>query len=127
MIIDVFKPDFINTHFAVPTGPAAVMLAQRNRIPHALCIHGGDIFDPSKRLSPHRTPGLRQTVRWVLRRVDRVLAASHNTAENAKRIYGVPDEIVIIPHGIKMPARIGFDRSRPLLSVNPRAQWSRWH
>lgn len=102
-LINRERPDLINTHFAVPTGPAGVVLARRNRLPHALCIHGGDIFDPSKKLSPHRTPGLKQTVRWVLHRVDRVLAQSQNTAENARRIYGYSGDIGIIPHGLKEP------------------------
>lgn len=103
VVIDEMKPDVINTHFAVPTGPSAVRLARRNRLPHALCIHGGDIFDPSKRLSPHRHFVLRRTVRNVLGRVDRILAQSRDTAENAKRIYGISREIEIIPHGLKVP------------------------
>ncbi len=103
-LIDTMKPDLINTHFAVPTGPSAVKLARRNGLPHALCIHGGDIFDPSKALSPHRIPGLRHTVRWVLRHVDRIVAQSRNTRDNARRYYGITGDIDIIPHGLKRPA-----------------------
>jgi glycosyltransferase involved in cell wall biosynthesis len=109
-LIDRTRFHLINSHFAVPTGPSAVVLAGRNRIPHALCIHGGDIYDPSKRLSPHRTPALRQTVGWVLRRADRVLAQSRNTADNSRRIYGYDKEITIIPHGLKEPVLPRFSR-----------------
>jgi glycosyltransferase involved in cell wall biosynthesis len=115
-LIDRIKPDLINSHFAVPTGPSAVVLARSNRIPHALCVHGGDIYDPSKRLSPHRMPGLRHTVRWVLRRADRVLAQSRNTADNARRIYGYEKEITIIPHGLKQPVLPPFSRKELGLS-----------
>jgi glycosyltransferase involved in cell wall biosynthesis len=115
-LIDRIKPDLINSHFAVPTGPSAVVLARSNRIPHALCVHGGDIYDPSKRLSPHWTPGLHQTVRWVLRRADRVLAQSRNTADNARRIYGYEKEIPIIPHGLKEPVLPPFSRKELGLS-----------
>jgi glycosyltransferase involved in cell wall biosynthesis len=115
-LIDRIKPDIINSHFAVPTGPSAVVLARSNRIPHALCVHGGDIYDPSKRLSPHRMPGLRHTVRWVLRRADRVLAQSRNTADNARRIYGYKKEITIIPHGLKQPVLPPFSRKELGLS-----------
>lgn len=102
-LIDEMKPDILNSHFAIPTGPSVVKLARRNAVPHALCIHGGDIFDPSKSLSPHRIPVLKRTVRWVLDAADRVLAQSKNTAENARRIYGYGREIPIIPHGLKVP------------------------
>lgn len=118
-LIDHLRPDIINTHFAVPTGPAPVLLARRHGLPHALCIHGGDIFDPSKRLSPHRWPGLRHTVRWVLNRADRVLAASTNTSQNAKRIYGYHQPIGIIPHGLPRPDLPAADRSP--LPVDPDA------
>jgi len=97
------RPDVINSHFAVPTGPSATRLARRHGIPHVLCIHGGDIFDPSKRLSPHRLPVVRRVVRWVLRSADRVAAPSRNTAENARRWYGHDGAIEIIPHGIAHP------------------------
>jgi glycosyltransferase involved in cell wall biosynthesis len=108
--INKTKPDLINSHFAIPTGPSAALLARRNRIPHVLSIHGGDIYDPSKRLSPHHTPGLHQTVGWVLRCADRVAAQSKNTADNARRIYGYQKEITIIPLGLKEPVVPSFSR-----------------
>jgi glycosyltransferase involved in cell wall biosynthesis len=115
-LINKIKPDLINSHFAIPTGPSAVLLARRNRIPHVLSIHGGDIYDPSKRLSPHRTPGLHQTVGWVLRKADHVAAQSENTADNARRIYGYEKEITIIPHGLKQPLSPPFSRKELGLS-----------
>src|SRR5690606_27050876 len=102
-LIRAARPDVINSHFAVPTAPSATRLALRHRIPHVLCIHGGDIFDPSKRLSPHRLPGVREVVRWVLRSADRVTAPSRNTAANARRWYGHRGPIEIIPHGMARP------------------------
>ena len=110
-LIDALKPDIINSHFAVPTGPSAVLLARRNRIPHALCIHGGDIYDPSKKLSPHRNILLRRTVRWVLHKSDRVLAQSKNTSENARQIYGYNSPVTIIPHGLRAPSLPSFSRT----------------
>ena len=109
-LIRARRPDVINSHFAVPTGPSAARLALRHRIPHVLCIHGGDIFDPSKRLSPHRLPPVRRVVRWVLRTADRVVAPSHNTADNARRWYGHSGPITIIPHGLRYPVVPPADR-----------------
>lgn len=111
-LIDEIRPDVINTHFAVPTGPSAIILARRNRVPHILSIHGGDIYDPSKRLSPHRTPVLRRTVRWVLEHADRVVAQSRNTAENARRIYSYSRKMEIIPLGLKVPDLPPFSRGK---------------
>jgi hypothetical protein len=44
--------DLRNAHFAVPTGPAPVILARMARIPHVISLHGGDINDPSKTPAP---------------------------------------------------------------------------
>jgi glycosyltransferase involved in cell wall biosynthesis len=115
-LVSEMKPDLINSHFAIPTGPSAALLARRNRIPHVLSIHGGDIYDPSKLLSPHHTPGLHQTVGWVLRCADRVAAQSQNTAENARNIYGYRTEITIIPLGLKEPVLPSFSRKELGLS-----------
>ncbi len=79
--------DLVHSSFAVPSGPSGLRLARRAGIPHVLSVHGGDIYDPSKRLSPHRTPFLRQTVRWVVRGSDRVVAQSTDTARRTREIY----------------------------------------
>jgi len=115
-LINKRKPDLINSHFAIPTGPSGVLLARRNRIPHVLSIHGGDIYDPSKLLSPHHTPGLHQTVGWVLRAASRVAAQSQNTAENAGKIYGYEKKIAIVPLGLKQPVLPSFSRKELGLS-----------
>jgi glycosyltransferase involved in cell wall biosynthesis len=79
--------DLVHSSFAVPSGPSGLMLARRAGVPHVLTVHGGDIYDPSKRLSPHRTPLLRQTVRWVVRESDRVVAQSTDTVRRTREIY----------------------------------------
>jgi len=93
--------DVINTHFAVPSGPAGQYLSNRFCVPNVLSLHGGDLFDPSKTLSPHRTFGLRQTVRKMLRSADRVVAQSSDTMENCRKYYGVDRRIDIVPLGIR--------------------------
>ncbi|HEX7077785.1 MAG TPA: glycosyltransferase family 4 protein [Candidatus Eisenbacteria bacterium] len=95
--------DLINSHFAVPTGPGSVPVAWTARIPHVLSLHGGDIYDPSKRLSPHRLFPLRWAVTAVLRASHAVVAQSQNTKENAYRYYDFRGPIEIIPLGIRQP------------------------
>jgi glycosyltransferase involved in cell wall biosynthesis len=94
------KFDIINSHFAVPSAPSADMVARWFSIPHVLSIHGGDIFDPSKRLSPHRLPVVRGFVSKLLKRADCVVAQSTDTANNARRYYRPERSIEIIPLGI---------------------------
>ncbi len=93
--------DVLNTHFAVPSGPAGHNLSGRFGVPNVLTIHGGDIFDPSKTLSPHHTFGLRQTVRRMLRGADRVVAQSSDTMGNSRKYYGIDRPIDIVPLGIR--------------------------
>jgi glycosyltransferase involved in cell wall biosynthesis len=95
--------DLVHSSFAVPSGPSGLLLARHFRLPHVLSLHGGDVYDPSKALSPHRTPGLKQTVRWVIQGSDRVVAQSSDTRRRAVDIYG-EREIDCIPLATERPA-----------------------
>lgn len=95
--------DLINAHFAVPTGPGSLPLARMAGIPHVLSLHGGDIYNPAYRFSPHRLPLIRGTVTSVLRRSDVVVAQSSNTRENAYKYYRYEGPIEVIPLGIPVP------------------------
>jgi glycosyltransferase involved in cell wall biosynthesis len=97
--------DVINTHFAVPTGPLGDWLSSRLRIPNVLSVHGGDLFDPSKKSSPHRHAFLRRAVARLLRKADSVVAQSRDTARNVEQIYGVERRVELIPLGIDRPPR----------------------
>lgn len=89
--------EFINTHFALPTGPLGVWMSKRFGIKNILSLHGGDIYDPTKRFSPHRKWYFRSVVRWVLRQSDVVTAQSSNTAGGVKKYYDDTKEIALIP------------------------------
>ncbi len=95
--------DLVNAHFAVPTGPGSLPLARLGGVPHVLSIHGGDIFDPSKRSSPHRVAPLRWAVKQLLMRSDRVVAQSTDTREKALHYYSPHRDIDVIPLGIRVP------------------------
>ena len=95
--------DIINTHFAVPSGPLGDWLSRRLGIPNVLSVHGGDLYDPSKKSSPHRHAFLRRAVAQLLRRADSVVAQSRDTARNVGQIYGVDRKVDLIPLGIDRP------------------------
>ena len=110
------KFDVIHTHFAIPSGPAGQYISDKYGIPNVLSIHGGDIFDPSKSLSPHDTICLKQTVRKMLIKADRVVAQSSDTKSNAEKYYGVDRKIDIVPLGIRpnpYPAKSRQDLGLP--------------
>jgi len=91
------KYDFINTHFAVPTGPLGVWMSRKYKIKNILSIHGGDVYDPSKNNSPHKKWYFRAVVNWVLNNSDFIVAQSSNTKDNTKKYYKCHKEIEIIP------------------------------
>jgi glycosyltransferase involved in cell wall biosynthesis len=95
--------DVVNTHFVVPTGPVGQWIADRYGIPNVLSVHGGDLYDPSKRLSPHRHGWMREPIRRMLQRADAVVAQSNNTLGNVSDIYGVRRNVDLIPLGIERP------------------------
>jgi len=97
------KFDIVNTHFAVPSGPLGSLMSRVFKCPNVLSILGGDIYDPSKMYSPHRTPFLSHTVRALLKDADRVVAGSDNTKQNAIKYYKVQRQIDVIPLGIRKP------------------------
>src|SRR5665647_458806 len=88
---------FINTHFAIPTGPLGIWISRRFNLPNILSIHGGDIYDPSKNSSPHKKWYLKKSVEWVLNNSSYVVAQSSNTKDNALTHYNVEKDINIIP------------------------------
>jgi glycosyltransferase involved in cell wall biosynthesis len=101
-----FKPrsfDVINTHFAVPSGPVGYVLSKALHVPNVLSIHGGDLFDPSRSLSPHKTPIISNLVSSMLRTAHRVIAQSNDTKGNAYKYYDIKRPIEVIPLGIKRP------------------------
>jgi len=95
--------DLIHSLFAIPSAPSAVLLAKYFHIPHLLSILGGDIYDPSKKLSPHKTPILHYMVKKIIDKVDRVVALSSDIKERATSHYQAPNEMDVIHLGIPEP------------------------
>jgi glycosyltransferase involved in cell wall biosynthesis len=98
--------DLVNTHFVVPSGPAGQVLARLNGAPHVLSLHGGDLYDPSKRVSPHRHAWLRGPIRHMLKAADALIGQSRNTVQHVKDIYGVDRSVDLIPLGIERPPAV---------------------
>jgi glycosyltransferase involved in cell wall biosynthesis len=96
------KPfDLIHTGFAIPSGPIGHRLARKFDVPNVLTLMGGDVYDPSKTISPHKTPGLKQTVRKMLIEADYVAGGSSEICDGAHKYYGVTRAMEVIPFGIQ--------------------------
>ncbi len=98
-----YKFDVINTHFVVPSGPLGYVISKLFGIPNVLSLHGGDIYDPSKKISPHRSRFFKSVVRFLLNRADVIVAQSSNTRNNAIEYYAPKKEIQIIPLAFHPP------------------------
>src|SRR5690606_27349559 len=103
--------DVINTHFALPTGPVGHALARIGNVPNVLSVHGGDLFDPSKRSSAHRHASLRAVVRRLALAADAVVAQSQDTRDNLNRYYAPEVRPHVIPLGIAAPPRVEASRA----------------
>jgi len=98
------KFDLIHSMFAIPSAPSGVLLSRIFGKPHLLTVFGGDIYDPSKKLSPHQTPILRQTVQKVLHTSDRVVTMSEDIRRRAYQYYyRASRTILLIKGGIPRP------------------------
>ena len=109
--------DVINTHFAVPSGPLGYVLGRLFRIPNVLSLHGGDIYDPSKKMSPHNSAIFSRVVKFILNRADRIVAQSSNTRDNTVKYYNPVKEVEIIPLAFHPPVipksgrdKLGLDK-----------------
>lgn len=110
-LVDV---DVVNTHFSIPTGPLGVFASRLLDVPNVLTIIGGDIYDPSKKSSPHRHLWSRIANRRIIGSADSVIAISNDTRARAQRYYGIRRPIQVIPYGFPPP---GVDCGAPEAEV----------
>lgn len=87
----------INTHFVVPSGPVGYLLGKIFRVPNIVSLHGGEIYDPSKKYSPHKNKFYSFIVKYLLNKADAIVAQSSNTRNNTIKYYNPEKEIDIIP------------------------------
>lgn len=102
--------DIISTFFVIPTGPVGHALSRIAKIPNVLSVLGGDIYDPSKKSSPHLHAPLRSIVRYLLKKADLVTGESHDVIQNVNKYYLPNLHTTLIPLGIPRPPAVSADR-----------------
>ena len=95
--------DILNSHFAIPSGPAGVTLSRLLRAPHVLTIIGGDIYNPTRRLSPSNNFLLRAVVRRVLNSSAQIIAISQDIKNRAQQDLHCETNIEVIHYGLTPP------------------------
>lgn len=98
---DYAQFEVINTHFSIPTGPLGWFASRLLGIPDVLTIIGGDIYDPSKRSSPHNSALMRRLNHWLIESAARVIAISTDTKTRAELYHGVTRDVRVINYGFK--------------------------
>jgi glycosyltransferase involved in cell wall biosynthesis len=113
---DFKKVEVINTHFSIPTGPLGMVASKLFALPNILTIIGGDIYDPTKRSSPHRSAILRFFNGMIINSATHVVAISSDTKKRAEEHYKIRKEISVINYGFTPPVRTNTNRSELGLS-----------
>lgn len=112
-LVENFSADIVNTHFVLPSGPAGHILAKMMNVPNIITVHGGDLYDPSKFLSPHRHWLFRKAISYYTSQSSYVVAQSCNTMHNLIEYFGYEGPRMIIPLGIERQTAVVAHDSYP--------------
>src|SRR3954452_4518664 len=83
--------DVIHAHWAIPTGPAAVMAARKLNVPSIITMHGGDVYvNPEQGYDFPTRWYVRPALRWTLRHAGALTAITEDCRQHALRA-GAPD------------------------------------
>jgi glycosyltransferase involved in cell wall biosynthesis len=84
----------IHAHWAIPTGPAAVMAARRLGLPSVITMHGGDVYvNPEQGYDFPTRWYVRPALRWTLRHAGALTAITEDCRQHALRA-GAPAEAI---------------------------------
>ena len=101
-----FRPEIIHAHFAVPTGPLALMGSVLSRVPYVITAHLGDVPGAIPEQTDRLFRWLNPAIRPVWKHAAAVSTVSKFVADLAEKAYGRRPEL--IPNGVDF-------RDRPAL------------
>ena len=108
-----WRPDILHAHFAVPTGPVALVASIFAGVPYVLTAHLGDVPGGVPQQTDHLFRLLGPFVSPIWRRARAVTAVSGFVAGLAAKAYGV--QPLVIPNGVLLV-------TAPTFSVHSRAR-----
>ncbi len=94
------QPDVIHAHWAIPTGPAAVMAARKLGVPSIITMHGGDVYvNPEQGYDFPTRWYVRPALRWTLRHAGALTAITEDCRQHALRAGAPADRIRLVFNG----------------------------
>ena len=94
------RADVIHAHWAIPTGPAAVMAARKLGIPSIITMHGGDVYvNPEQGYDFPTRWYVRPALRWTLRHAGALTAITEDCRQHALRAGAPCDNIRLVFNG----------------------------
>jgi phosphatidyl-myo-inositol dimannoside synthase len=92
--------DVIHAHWAIPTGPAAVLAARKLHLPSVITMHGGDVYvNPEQGYDFPTRWYVRPALRWTLRHAGALTAITDDCRQHALRAGAPPEHIRLVFNG----------------------------
>jgi glycosyltransferase involved in cell wall biosynthesis len=92
--------DVIHAHWAIPTGPAAVMAARKLNVPSIITMHGGDVYvNPEQGYDFPTRWYVRPALRWTLRHAGALTAITEDCRQHALRAGAPAEHIRLVFNG----------------------------
>jgi glycosyltransferase involved in cell wall biosynthesis len=92
--------DVIHAHWAIPTGPAAVMAARKLGVPSVITMHGGDVYvNPEQGYDFPTRWYVRPALRWTLRHAGALTAITEDCRQHALRAGAPAERIRLVFNG----------------------------
>jgi glycosyltransferase involved in cell wall biosynthesis len=92
--------DVVHAHWAIPTGPAAVMAARKLHVPSVITMHGGDVYvNPEQGYDFPTRWYVRPALRWTLRHAGALTAITEDCRQHALRAGAPAEHIRLVFNG----------------------------
>ena len=92
--------DVVHAHWAIPTGPAAVMAARKLKVPSVITMHGGDVYvNPEQGYDFPTRWYVRPALRWTLQHAGALTAITEDCRQHALRAGAPPEHIRLVFNG----------------------------
>lgn len=98
--------DLVHSVSAIPSALTGVYLSRKLSVPHVLTVIGGDIHDPTRKLSPSRNFLTRFIAIFVIQISDVVISPSSELANRIRALFKpkkLDKQITVIPWGFDKP------------------------
>jgi glycosyltransferase involved in cell wall biosynthesis len=95
----------------VPSGLCGWGLSRFFGVPLVLSALGGDVYDPSKRFSPHKSIILKKIISFLFNHADKNTVESRNLKKIILKNYPIHKQIEVIPLGLTRPDFVKKTRS----------------